>query len=131
MQTITLRTLARVPRIATTMITPRIIVTPIVTIVPTLVRTMATGKSSKKVEELPQDLSSVLNREIQYEKENSSAEAKLAEVQEVLNGWKIVDNVGSARFTVSKKVSIYVFVLEPNKKKIWVVLYILLFVNIR
>jgi hypothetical protein len=58
------------------------------------------GKGGKK---LPTDLASVLERELAFEKEDSSAASTLADIAASVGDWTIEDAPGSARFTLTRK----------------------------
>jgi hypothetical protein len=51
-------------------------------------------------------LASILDKELQYEKEDNNTEATLKEVVDGLEGWTIANESGTSRFQVSRKVSI-------------------------
>lgn len=109
MQTITSRTINRLPRVVASVSTHPLVgsIAPSVRMVPSILTTIRTfaSKGKGKEEDVPQDLASVLAREVQYEKKQGSAEGKLAEVKETLSEWEVNDTTGSARFSLSKKVS--------------------------
>ncbi len=58
--------------------------------------------SSKKKEAT--DLASVLAREIQYEKEDPTSEAKLAEIAASMEQFKVEDAAGTSRFALTRQI---------------------------
>jgi hypothetical protein len=104
MQSALLRAAARLPRAAASAAGMRV-VAPAAQLVAARAFAGVPAKGGKgKAKEEPMDLYSVLDREIAYEKEEGSSEGTLAEVKESLKEWKFDDEVGSARFSLSKKV---------------------------
>ena len=81
----------------------------IVVVRPSLIRAFA-GKVSDvakvvKEDNEKKDLSSVLTREIAFEKEDQSAAASLTELRSTLSAdWAVSEAAGSARFSMTKKV---------------------------
>lgn len=50
-------------------------------------------------------LASILEKELQYEKEDNNTEANLKEIADSLEGWTLNNESGTSRFQVSRKVS--------------------------
>jgi hypothetical protein len=69
-----------------------------------LLRGFASGGGVPSASSTPQDLFSVVTREIRYEKEDNSSDKQLAEMREALAAdWKVVSPVGSAQVTLTSK----------------------------
>jgi hypothetical protein len=74
--------------------------------IPALSASFATRPDAvvKKGSKKDKDLASVLERELQYEKEDNDSTATIKEVTEGLEGWTVTEDAGCARFAVTKKV---------------------------
>lgn len=69
-------------------------------ILSTRAEVVPTKKSQKQA-----SLASILEKELQYEKEDNNTEANLKEIADSLEGWTLKNETGTSRFQVSRKVS--------------------------